>query len=199
VTPDALALVRDALALRAEAFVTVLEAGRGGMRLGLLVVFAAGLSTAIGQSVILFAHRVSPRRFLASLLVQALLFTAGFLAWVAATWLVAGTIFDRPRPIGTAFATIGLAHAPQLLGFFVLTPYFGTPIGNALSVWTLLATLLATAAAFDLSAPQAAACTGLGWLLAQLLQRTIGRPITRIGRGVRNAVAGVELKRGPKP
>jgi hypothetical protein len=198
-SPDALALVGDALALRSEGFTAILAAGAPGTRIGLLVVFAAGLSTAIGQSVILFAHRVSPRRFGASLLVQAVLFTAGFLTWVVATSLVAGTLFDRPRPVGAAFATIGLAHAPQLLGFFVLTPYFGTPLATALSVWTLLATLLATAAAFDLTAPEAAACAGLGWLLAQLVQRTVGRPITRVGRYLRDRVAGVELRRRPAP
>ncbi|MBA2667922.1 MAG: hypothetical protein H0U69_12915 [Trueperaceae bacterium] len=197
--PDAARLIADALALRADAFLDTLELGRPGLRLGLMVVFLAGLSTAIGQSVTLFAHRVSPRRFAASLLVQALLFVVGFLAWVAATWVVGGTIFDRPRPVVLAFATVGLAHAPQLFGFFVLTPYFGTPIGTVLSVWTLLASVLATAAVFDLTLVEAATCAGLGWLASQLLQRTIGRPIIWIGRAVRRSVAGVDVRTRPLP
>jgi hypothetical protein len=196
---DASRTIADVLALRPEAFLTALELGRPGLRLGMTVVFLAGLSTAVGQSVILFAHRVSPRRFAASLLVQALLFVAGFTAWAVATWLVAGAVFDRPRSVDLALTTIGLAYAPQLFAFFVLTPYFGAPIGTVLSVWTLLATVLATAVAFDLGIVEAALCAGLGWLLSQLLQRTIGLPITRIGRAVRRAVAGVDVRAKPLP
>jgi hypothetical protein len=199
VVPDAARLVADALALRADAFATALELGRPGLRLGLTVVFLAGLSTAVGQSVILFAHRVSPRRFAASILVQAVLFALAFMTWIVAAWLVAGAVFDRPRPVALAFTTIGLAHAPQLFAFLVLTPYFGTPIGTMLSVWTLLATVVATAAVFDLTMLEAAACAGLGWLLSQLLQRTVGRPIIRIGRAVRHAVSGVDMRWRQQP
>jgi hypothetical protein len=194
---DVARIVADVLALRHEAFAAALADGRAGLRLGLLVVFLAGLSVAVGQSVILFAHRVSPRRFAATLLVQALLFLAAFVTWSAAVWFVAGTFFGSSRPLSLAIAAIGLAYAPQLLSFFVLTPYFGTPIGTVLSVWSLLATLMATAVAFDLAVTEAAAAAGLGWLLAQALQRTVGRPIVRIGRAVRHAVAGVDVRARP--
>jgi hypothetical protein len=196
---DLTRLVIDTLALRSDAFATVLAAGRPGMRLALLVVFFGGLSTALGQSVILFANRVSPRRFLASLLVQAVLFVLAFVLWVAAVWLVAGLLLDRPLPFAQALTAVGLAHAPLLLGFLVLAPYFGAAIANLLSIWTLLATLLATATAYDLAPGGAALAAGLGWLLSQLAQRTVGRPITRLGRALRHAVAGVELERARAP
>jgi hypothetical protein len=199
VIPDAARFIADTLALRPEAFRSALELGPAGVRLGLLVVFLAGLSTAVGQSVILFAHRVSPRRFAASLLVQAVLFVLGFTTWVVATWVVAGTVFGRPAPVAIALTAIGLAYAPQLFAFFVLTPYFGTPIGTVLSVWTLLATVLATATVFGFGPFEAAACAGLGWLLSQLLQRTVGRPVILIGRLVRRAVAGVDVRARPTP
>jgi hypothetical protein len=193
---DLVRLVIDALALRSDAFATVLELGRPGARLALLVVFVGGLSTALGQSVILFANRVSPRRFLASLVVQAVLFVIAFLLWVAAVWLVAA-LLRHPLPFGAAVTAVGLAHAPLVFGFLVLAPYFGTPIATVLSIWTLLSTLLATATAFDVSPGEAALAAGLGWLLSQLAQRSVGRPITRLGRMVRHAVAGVELERFP--
>lgn len=190
---DPVATVLDALALRPDAYAEILLHGRAGMRLALVVLLLGGLSTAVGQSVVLFANRVSPRRFLASLLVQALVFTVAYTAWVVAVWFVAGTLFDRPRPFEHALTAVGLAAAPQLFGLFVLTPYLGTPIFVVLSIWTLLGSLLASALAFDLQPLAAVACAGLGWLLAQLVQRTVGRPVVLIGRRVRQAVAGAEL------
>jgi len=194
---DGVAIVRDALALRPAAFAAALALGDAGLRLALLVVFLAGLSTAVGQSVTLFAHHVSPRRFAATLLVQALLFTGGFLAWSAAVWFVAGTLFERPQPLAVAVTATGLAYAPQLLGVFALVPYFGTPLATLLSVWTLVATLMATAAAFELGAGGAVLAAVLGWSLAQALQRTVGAPIVRIGRAVRRLVAGADVRARP--
>jgi len=50
---------------------------------------------------------------------------------------------------------------------------------------------VAAAAVFGLTPTQAIACTTGGWLLSQLLQRTVGRPVVRAGRRVRAWVAGV--------
>jgi hypothetical protein len=91
-------------------------------------------------------------------------------------------------------AATGLAHAPQLFGAFVLVPYFGSAIGGLLSVWTLLAVWVATAAVFDLSATQALAASAGGWLLVHALQRTVGRPLAGLSRRLRRTVAGTELR-----
>lgn len=184
-------LVRGALALDPEAFRALLAPTVADPRLGLAVVYLAGLSLALGQSVVLFAQRVSPRRFLSTLAVQAALFLAAFLMWGVSVWWVARIGFDAARPLGDVIAVVGLAYAPQLFGALVLTPYLGGPLQSLLSVWTLLATLVAAAAVFGLTPTQAIACTGGGWLLSQLLQRTVGRPVVRAGRRVRAWVAGV--------
>jgi hypothetical protein len=164
-----------------------------GARFGVAVVLAAGLATAVGQSLALFAVGVRPRRFAASLLVQATLFAIGFLTWATSAWLVATLAFEATGTWRATVAATGLAHAPQLFGAFVLVPYFGTAIGGLLSVWTLLAVWIAAAAVFDLSAAQALAASVGGWLLVQALQRTVGRPLARLGRYVRRSVAGTEL------
>jgi hypothetical protein len=166
-----------------------------GARFGVAVVLAAGLALAVGQSLALFAVGVRPRRFAASLLVQAALFALGFLTWATSAWLIATLAFDGAVSWRSMIAATGLAHAPQLFGAFVLVPYFGTAIGGLLSVWTLLAVWVATAAAFDLSAPQALAASVGGWLLVHVFQRTVGRPLARFSRRVRRAVAGAE----PRP
>lgn len=164
-------------------------------RFGVLVVLAAGLALALGQSVALFAVGVPPRRFAASLLLQAALFAGGFLVWATSVWVLARYGVGRGVGWSEVVAATGLAHAPQLFGGFVLVPYLGAALGTVLHAWTLLAVLVATAATLDLTLPQAAALTLGGWLLAQLLQRTLGRPLHRWTERARRAVAGVDLGR----
>lgn len=183
-------LVLGALALDPEAFRSLLASHAPRHRFGFAVVVLAGMSLALGQSVALFAERVSPRRFLATLVVQALLFGGSFLAWAVSAWAVARLAFGAARPLGDVVAAVGLAHAPQLFGAFVLTPYLGTPLQTVLSVWTLLAVLIATAVTFGLAIGQAVLAAAGGWLLSLLLQRTIGAPIVRAGRRLRAWVAG---------
>jgi len=183
-------LVLGALALDRAAFEALLAAEAMHLRTGTLVTFFAGLSIAIGQSVALFALQVSPRRFAASLLVQAVLFVASFFAWAVSVWWVARVGFDAARPLRDVIAVVGLAHAPQLLGFLVLTPYFGAPLQNLLSAWTLVATLVGTAVLFSLDLRASALVVAGGWLLTLLGQRTFGRPLVRLGRRVRLLVVG---------
>lgn len=111
----ALDLIGQALRLRPEAF-ALLETQPGGLRLALWVVFFAGLSSALGQSLVLFVNRVTPRRLIASLVVSAGIFAVSFLFWVASIWLVAGQLFDRDRLFIDVVRAVGLAYAPQLFG-----------------------------------------------------------------------------------
>jgi hypothetical protein len=189
---SALELINGALRLRPEAF-TALELRPDGLRLALWVVLFAGLSSSLGQSLVLFVNGVRPRRLLSSLILSALLFAFSFLFWVASIWLVADLVFGRERPLTEVARTVGLAYAPQLFGFFALTPYLGNAIATALSIWVLLATLLATTVVFGVSPLVAAACTALGWLLLLLANRTVGRPLDWLAKRLRRAVAGTEL------
>lgn len=191
-TQGALELIGGALRLQPEAF-AALELRPGGLRFALWVVLLAGLSSALGQSLVLFVNEVRPRRLVSSLLLSALLFALSFLFWVASIWLVAEQVFGRERPFVDAVRIVGLAYAPQLFGFFTLTPYFGGAIATALSIWGLLATLVATGVAFDVGLPAAAACTALGWLLLFVAQRTVGRPLIWLAKRLRHAVAGTRL------
>ena len=79
-------VVGGALRLQAEAFRDVQHAGPSGAT-GIWIALLAGFSQAIGQAFILFVNRVRPLRFALCLLVEALLFLLGFLAWALSTWL----------------------------------------------------------------------------------------------------------------
>jgi len=185
-------LVLQALVLDPRAF-AALDQGLAGLRLSLVVVFLAGVSSALGQSVVLFANRVSQRRFLLSLLLSGLIFVFVYLFWSTSLWIIAAFLFGHARPYLNALRTVGLAYSPQLFGFLILTPYFGSFVSALLSVWNLLAIVVASRAVFHLSVLQSVAAAALGWVLLQILQRTIGRPVIGIGKRLRVAVAGRHL------
>ena len=100
------------------------QSSEEGLRLALIVVFVAGLSQALSQSVALFAYRVRPRRFVLSLLVGAGVYLFGFLFLVSSVWFVARYFFGETVPLLVVVRTVGLAYAPYLFSFVILTPYF---------------------------------------------------------------------------
>ena len=158
-----------------------------------LVVVLAGLSEAFGQSLVLFASRVKKRRFIFSLLFSASVYTFSFFFLALSIWLVSAQVFGRAAGFDAVMRAVGLGYAPYLFSFFVLAPYFGNPIGLFLSVWSLVAVNRGVQFALDLNLWQALLCTFLGWLLLQVLQRTVGRPLVGGVRWLRRRVAGAPL------
>ena len=162
-------------------------------RLALALVLLAGLSQGIGQSIILFVNQVKPARFALSLLINAILFTLGSLALVFSTWLI--TLF--PSYIEVAFGdlvtVLGLAYAPLLFGFLGALPYLGLPILNVLSIWHLLAMVVGFSTIAQVPVSRALGYVVVGWLLLQVLQNTVGRPLAKLGKRVANQAAGVDL------
>ncbi|MGL6134739.1 MAG: hypothetical protein ACRC1L_11210 [Prochlorococcaceae cyanobacterium] len=160
---------------------------------GVLIALLAAFSQGIGHAFILFVNRVSPIRFALSLVVEAILLVVGFLFWALSTWLVARLAFGvRVAPSAIVLA-LGVAHAPQLLAFLGALPYLGVPWLTLLSLWTATAFVVALVEAAGLGSWQAFAALLGGWLVMLLLQRRAGQPLMRLGRGLLNRTAGVDL------
>ncbi|MGF1517073.1 MAG: CAAX protease [Nodosilinea sp.] len=179
-------------ALNEEAFriATTIPAGRS---LALLVVLLAGLSQGIGQSIILFVNQVRPARFALSLGINAVLFAFGFLALVLSTWLITLAPWAQSLPFGQLVTVLGAAYAPLLFAFLGALPYLGVPILNVLSVWHLLAMVVGFGAIANLGMGNAFGYVALGWILLQVLQTTVGRPVASLGKRIANRAAGVDL------
>lgn len=158
-----------------------------------LIVALAGLSEALGQSIVLFASRVKKRRFVFSLFFSALVYTFSFFFLTVSVWLVSSQVFDHAASFGTVTRAVGLGYAPYLFSFFSLVPYFGNPVGLLLGIWSLFAVNQGVQVALGLTFWQALASTLLGWLLLQLVQRTVGRPLVGGVRWLRRRVAGAPL------
>ena len=170
----------------------VQEAPRGNLLVALVVVLA-GLSEALGQSLVLFASRVKKRRFVFSLFFSASVYAFSFFFLALSVWLVGTQVFGREVELRAVMRAVGLGYAPYLFSFFILAPYFGNPISLLLSVWSLIAVVQGVQVVLELPVRQALLCAFLGWLLLQLLQRTVGRPMTGGVRWLRRRVAGAPL------
>lgn len=191
--PALLETIGRAWGLDPEIYRWVMLAAEGGW-VALVVVALAGISEAVGQSVVLFLNRITPRRFVLALLLSAGTHVVGFFFWAATVWLVAAYLFDQTTAYNLLTRAMGLAYAPQILSFFVLTPYLGALFSLGIGVWSLLATLTAVQVALGLTVWEALACSGLGWLLLQGWRRTLGRPLLAFQRYLQRRAAGKPLQ-----
>ena len=157
----------------------------------LVLLFLAGISCTLGQSVVLLVNRVTPTRFILSLLLDGLIFIASVITEITTVLLLVRYVFHIPVSFPGIARTIGLGYAPQLLGFLVLLPYMGSFLGRALDIWSLLAIMVAVSVVSGLSFWPVLLCTLGGWLFFELVKFTIGRPLVKLISRIQNSTAGV--------
>lgn len=185
-------LVQGANALNPEAF-RLIETLPYGTRVAIYVLLLAGLSQAIAQAIVLFANQVRPIRFVLSLGIAAILFVISTAFWVFSVWVVSHLLYRTETAFLTVFRVLGLAYAPLLWSFLIAMPYLGVPIGVVLSIWSLLAFVRGFDVVTGLGRWQILWCAMLGWVVFQIMQRTIGRPAEAFGQWLSNSVAGKPL------
>lgn len=185
-------LVRGAIALHPEAFKVMTRLPEANS-IAITVLLLAGVSQAIGQSIILFVNRVKPIRFLLSILMSGFLFVFSYGFWIWSTWLIYKILFQTTIDYPSVYHVLGLAAAPQIFSFLIALPYFGVPLQILLSLWSLLAFVNGFAAIASTGLWGAFWCGVLGWFVLQVLQRTIGRPIAALGTWLSNRTAGAPL------
>src|SRR4051794_23839189 len=130
-------LVGGALTLNGEVLLVARDAPRAYLAAAVLAV-AAGVSMTLGQCAVLFANRVPPGRFAASLGAGALTYLARLAMWSVCIWLV-GVISPRyALPLGICFLAVCFGQAPQLFAFFEMIPYLGTALRRVLDAYSLI-------------------------------------------------------------
>lgn len=185
-------LVQGAMKLHLEAFEQI-ETLPNGTEVAVSVLLVAGLSRAIAQALVLFVNQVSRIRFLLSLGLAAILFVISTAFWVWSVWLVSHVLYGADTALVTVFRVLGLAYAPLLWSFLIAMPYLGVSIGILLSIWSLLSFVCGFDFVTGLGRWQALWCALLGWVIFQIMQRTIGRPATALSRWLSDSVAGKPL------
>ncbi len=171
-----------------------IDGGIMGLSMAASIAFAGGVSLLLGQSVILFANRVRPPRFLASLLLNGVLYVGNLLVWAWAVRFVARLLLGVRIPPEESITLMFLTAAPMIFGFLILMPYSGPFVGRLLNLWSFLITYQLVALVYEIDWWSALWVVGVGWLLTLLLSNTIGWPLTAFFRRLRSWVAGVNLE-----
>jgi hypothetical protein len=166
-------LVIGAIALKSEAF-ELIQTLPLAPKAALYIVLLAWFSQTVGQSIVLYINHVKPIRFILSLLIASLLFAVSAVCWGLSAWLVSCVLYNATTPYEIVWSTLGLAYAPLIFGFLIALPYLGVPIQVLLSIWTLLALTIGLHVNLGFGIWQAYCCGILGWIIFQILQRTIG-------------------------
>lgn len=190
-------LARGALRLDPDAYQAAVTQP-GGTELAILLLFLAGLSVTLGQSVVLFANRIRRRRFILSLVVFAAVFVVGALTWAATIWLMADWIFGAERDFWSVITVVSLSYSPFLFGFLILLPYLGNIISAGLRIWVFLNVLIAIQGLYDFHFFEALIASVLGWLLIELLTQLKFLRIDRLDDWIWRVTTGTPQELKPK-
>ena len=163
------------------------------MIVALLIVLFAGISEAIGQSVVLFANRVAPARFIVSLALNALLVAAGFLSLVICTWASFFLAGSHPIALGALTIAVGLSYSPLMFSFLSALPYAGNAVLWALRIAQLIAMVTGVAAAAHITPWISAAHVAAGWAVKLGLRQAFNKPFNALQSLLGNAAAGKTL------
>lgn len=183
-----------ALALRLQpAIFKAVETDPAGIWVALAVVAIAGVSEALGQSVVLFLNHIRPSRFGLAVTIGSASHFLGFLLWTFTIWFAGGALFDQQHAFLAVASVVGLSYAPQIFSFFVLTPFLGNLFSVILSLWSMAAVIVALVVGMELETWQAVVLAITGWALLQTVRRTVGRPVMGMQRRLASHAAGVPL------
>ena len=130
-------LIGGALTLNGQVLLLARDAPRAYWA-AMIIAVVAGISMMLGQSVVLFANRVPPGRFLATLFAGSVAFVSRLALWSFSIWVV-GVISPRyALPIGIIFLAVCFGQAPQLFSFFEMLPYLGSSLRRVLDAYSLI-------------------------------------------------------------
>ena len=157
------------------------------------VVFLAGASTLLGQSVVLFVNRVRRGRFVLSLVFNGIIFIVSYFVWGLTIAVIGQLLFPDELSVWGVVRMVGLSTAPLIFGFFILIPWMGPFIGKLLNIWGFLILVSVVEFGFNVGLIRALIVVGIGWLLMTLLTNYVGKPVIALRNKIWHMVAGTTL------
>jgi hypothetical protein len=184
-----LRLVGGALSLDPAAFQTAYnQVDVSGIFLWIVLI--GGLSLMFGQSVVLFANRVKPGRFVISLFLGAIKFFLDVLVVLFVTWSIINLRSEEAWDFGQVGRAIALAAAPYWLGVFILVPFLGLLWERLLKVYVFIAIIVAVQTIFGLPFLRALSGAAVVWLVSYFITLGFGRLFTPITDRIAQSVTG---------
>ena len=185
-------VIRYALTLDPRLYEYVATNPRSGW-LVLGVVFLAGASVLLGQSVVLFVNRVRRGRFLFSLALNGVMYIISYFVWGVTIGVIGRLLFEFNPGTWAIVRMVGLSTAPLIFGFFILVPWLGPFIGRTLNIWGFLILVSVVEFGFQVGLVGALVTVGLGWLAMMLLNNLVGKPIAALRNRIWQRVAGAAI------
>jgi hypothetical protein len=161
--------------------------------LALTIALLAGISQAVGDSVILFFNRVRPARFALGLTLSGLLFVLGLLVRALSLWLGVALLFGVNEQLGRVILIVFVGCVPLLLGFLSMAATFGLYVGWFLRFLGWLIVMAGVHFGLGFTTWQAFLCTTLARLLVELLSVAFRQPLDWISAWVWRVTTGANI------
>jgi hypothetical protein len=98
----------------------------------------------------------------------------GWLLWAGVTYLIGDKLLGGTATWGELLRTIGFAQTPGLFMILAFVPVIGRPVAVVVSIWVLIAGVVAIRQALDFSTGKAVATAILGWLVIAIPRAILG-------------------------
>lgn len=146
--------------------------------IAITIAMLAGISTLVGNSVVLFINRVRGWRFAVTLVLNGIAMVLLYVVQALMVALVAPWVIGNAGPgIGVVVRSVMLSAAPLVFGFLVLIPYLGPAVGRVLQAWSVVALWVIVSVAFDTDLVHALVITLIGWGAMQAVSWGLSRPM----------------------
>lgn len=135
----------------------------------LIILVLSILSLTIGNSVVLFANRVTRSQFIRSIFAFTFLFIVSIFLWTLSIQFFAFTFFGKNKPLDSVLMLVASSFTPFILGFLILLPHVGYYLYALLRIWVTVNLVISVMHAYQFNILQAIVVSLLGWLLLELL------------------------------
>lgn len=159
--------LRHALTLNADFYENARNTSRN-RRIALTIVFLSAFSHILGSAVILLINQATVLGLTLALTIDGLSVIVGYYFWTFTVWRVGQWLKPIDPTYQELLSPIGFAYAPQVLNFLTLIPLLGRLVELLLSLWSLLAVIVAVRQGLDISTRRAALISVMGWLPLQI-------------------------------
>lgn len=160
--------LRNALLLNSH-FYEAVERIPAGRAIALSIVLLAAFSHVLGSTFVLLINRVPLSLLVLALVLDGLSIVAGYYLWAFLVFKIGQWLKPIDPTYKDLLSPIGFAYAPQILNFLTLIPLIGRAIEFILSVWSLLAVIVAVRQGLDLRTRSAGLICLVGWIPIQFL------------------------------
>jgi hypothetical protein len=94
--------------------------------------------------------------------------------WAGATYLIGDKLFGGTATWGQLLRTLGFAQSPAVLGVLAILPFVGGLIRVVITIWVLIAGIIAIRQALDFSTGRAVLTAIIGWLALAIPMAILG-------------------------